>query len=165
MAEWRVVADPIRLFPHPNADALLLGRVGLFQVVVTQSNEYRDGDVVIFAPARSVLPEDLRPQYINSETGISYLAGPNHDRVKRVRLRGEYSDGVTIDPVWVTQKLGVPLADIPLNTDLAEALGIMKYESPIPAHMAGGVTPLTVPQWHHHDVEAFGIYQFEVQRL
>ena len=161
MAEWAVIADRITLFPHPNADSLLLGRVGHFQVVVAQSNGYSDGNVVVFAPERAVLPEDLRGHYVNSETGVSYLAGADHDRVKRVRLRGEYSEGVTIDLDWVTQKLGVPLAEVPLNTDLSEALGIVKYEAPIPAHMAGEVTPLTATHWHHHDVEALGIYAQE----
>lgn len=164
MAKWQVVADRIVLYPHTNADALLLGRVGPFQVVVGKSNGYEEGDIVFFAPERSVLPEDLRSHYVNSETGISYLAGPEHDRVQRVRLRGEYSDGVTIDRAWALRKLGVSsIEEVPLDTDLSEALGISKYEPPIPTHMAGNVTPITVAQWHQHDVEPLGIYRDELQ--
>lgn len=164
MAQWQVVADRITLYPHPNADSLLLGRVGSFQVVVAQSNGYHDGEVVVFAPERSVLPEDLRLYYTNSETGVSYLAGPEHDRVKRVRLRGEYSEGVTIDPAWVVQRLGVSsLDEVPLDVDLSKALGIVKYEPPIPVHMAGDVEPLNERHWHQHDVELLGIYAEELR--
>jgi RNA ligase (TIGR02306 family) len=55
------------------------------------------------------------------------------------------------------------VAEIPLNTDLSEALGITKYEPPIPMHMAGEVTPVTVAQWRQHDVEPMGIYAEEFQ--
>lgn len=164
MAEWAVIADRIALFSHPNADALLLGRVGHFQVVVAKSNDYQDGDIVVFAPERSVLPEDLRAHYVNSETGLSYLTGSDHDRVQRVRLRGEYSEGVTIDGAWVLAKLGLFSVDqIPLDTDLSAVLGITKYEPPIPMHMAGDVEPLQITQWHQHDVEQWGIYAEEFQ--
>lgn len=167
MAEWAVIADRIALYTHNNADSLLLGRVGSFQVVVAKSNGYREGDIVVFAPERSILPEEIRDHYTNSETGISYLKGTNHDRVQRVRLRGEYSDGVTIDPEWVCKKIGVDSTeDIPRERDLSELLGIEKYEAPIPAHMSGEVArldtvALNVRHWYHHDVEHFGIYANE----
>lgn len=162
MALWRVIADRIKLYPHPNADALWIGRVGSFQVVVAKSNGYQSGDIVFFAPERAVLPPDLCPHYVNSETGVSYLGGPEHNRVQRVRLRGEYSEGVTIDPQWALQKLGVSrIEEVPLDTDLSEVLGIRKYEPPIPIQMAGDVMPIAVPHWHTHDVEPLRIYPEE----
>jgi RNA ligase (TIGR02306 family) len=159
MAIWKVVADKIQLFPHPNADKMLLGKVGGFQVVVAKSNNYQDGDVVIFAPEKSVLPEDLRPHYTNSETGQSYLSGSNHDRVSRVRLRGEYSEGVTISMDYVRDKIG---GEIPLGVDLSEKLGITKYEPPIPTQFAGQMARInTVADFRQHDVEQFRLYANE----
>lgn len=164
MAQWQVVADRITLYPHPNADALELGRVGFFQVVVAKSNGYQEGDIVFFAPERSILPEDLRPHYTNSETGISYLTGPEHDRVHRVRLRGQYSEGVTINRGWALAKLGLSdIGDVSLDVDLSKALGIIKYEAPIPPHLAGAVDPINIPHWRDHDVEPWGIHQEELR--
>jgi len=162
MATWKVIADRIAILPHPNATGLAIGKVGPFQLVVALSNGYRDGDIVVFAPERSELPDDLKGHYVNSETGISYLSGPEQNRVKRVRLRGEYSEGVTIDPAYVERRLGLPLAQLPLDEDLSEALGIAKYEPPIPASVAGEIVQVdTMAHWHEHDVEQFRLYSAE----
>ena len=162
MATWKVIADRITILPHPNADGLDLAKVGPFQLVVAKSNGYKDGDIVVFAPERSELPDDVKGSYVNSETGISYLSGPEQNRVKRVRLRGEYSEGVTIDRAYVEAKLGTQMAGLPLNEDLSEALGITKYEPPIPASMAGEIVPIDVTaQWREHDVEQFRLYATE----
>jgi len=162
MAIWKVIADRITILPHPNATSLALGKVGPFQVVVALSNGYQDGDVVVFAPERSELPDDLKGSYVNSETGISYLSGPDQNRVKRVRLRGEFSEGVTIEPAYVERKLGIPLSTVPLAEDLSAALGITKYEAPIPANMAGEIVPIdAMVSWQEHDVEQFRLYSAE----
>jgi len=163
MATWKVIAERIELMPHPNADSLALAKVGPFQLVVATSNGYQSGDIVVFAPERSVLPDAITGEYVNSDTGISYLTGPDQNRVKRVRLRGEYSEGVTINPAWVVATLGVPdMNALALNEDLSAALGITRYEPPIPANMAGEIEPINVmTAWHEHDVEQFRLYATE----
>lgn len=163
MAEFKVIADKIRLFPHPGADKLLLGKVGPFQVVVGKDNDYKEGDIVIFAPERSILPDEIKGDYCNTETGVSYLGGPDSNRVKRVRLRGEYSDGVTLNRDWVVKKLGLPvLEDIALNYDYSEALGIKKYEPPIPFNMSGQLERIEGISFAvNHDVEQFRLYADE----
>jgi RNA ligase (TIGR02306 family) len=164
MANWKVLADQITILPHPNADSLALGKVGPFQLVVARTNGYQDGDIVVFAPERSVLPDDLKGEYVNRETGISYLSGEEHNRVKRIRLRGEYSEGVTIDRTYVERKLGIPLTAVPLREDLSAALGITRYEPPIPASMAGEIVAIDVAApWLEHDVEQFRLYASEFQ--
>jgi RNA ligase (TIGR02306 family) len=164
MAHWKVIADRVEILPHPNADSLALAKVGPFQLVVATANGYQSGDIVVFAPERSVLPAEITGQYVNSQTGISYLSGPEADRVKRVRLRGEFSEGVTLDPTWVMQRLGITsLAALPLREDLSADLGITRYEPPIPANMAGAIAPLDImTPWHEHDVEQFRLYAAEL---
>ncbi len=88
MAIWKVSVERIALFDHPNADRMQLGKVGMHQLVVARSNGYRDGDLVVFAPARAVLPPDLRGHYTNSDTGRSSLLGKDHDRVGQVTPPG-----------------------------------------------------------------------------
>ena len=80
MSNFKVSKEKISLFTHPNADALMLGRIGSYQVVV-QKGLYNDGDEVVFAPEKSVLTGQLKSEF------EKYLAGPNKDRVKRNRRR------------------------------------------------------------------------------
>lgn len=153
MAERQVIKDRARLFPHPNADRLELCKVGTFQLVV-RKGEFQDGDPIVIAPERAVLPPQLAKRYVNSETGASYLHGPEHNRVGPVRLRGELSQGVILP--------GEGLEDLPFGEDLSERLGITFWEPPVPIHMAGEVAPLpVVGHYTHHDVEQFGIYAGE----
>ena len=163
MATWSVIADRITLHPHPNADKMALAKVGNFQLVVGKDNGYKDGEIVILAPKHAELPDEIKGNYCNIDTGISYLGGPEQNRVKEVRLRGELSMGVTLDRNWVLQKGGwSSLEDIPLNEDLSEILGITKYEVPLPAHMAGTVKNFDVAgPWSSHDVESFQINKKE----
>jgi RNA ligase (TIGR02306 family) len=149
MAQWQVVRENIELFPHPNADALELGKVGQFQVVV-QKGLYSSGDVVYFAPRHSLLPDSLADGFRN------YLKGKERNRVGSVRLRGELSMGVILPPELLPESIG----GVDSNDDLAAALGITKYEPPVPIELAGKVeaAPCEISQ---HDVEQFGIYASE----
>ncbi len=159
MATWEVIADDITLTPHPNADTLEIGKVGLFQIV-TKKGTYSTGDLVVFAPERSILPEEIRDHY-KSSTGNSYLVGAQHDRVHGVTLRGEPSDGVLLPLDFVYRKLGT--TDIPRREDLSARLDITKYEPPIPLGMAGDVENLQ-DYWQdaqrlgEHDVERYQIF-------
>ncbi|MEZ4410275.1 MAG: hypothetical protein R3A52_27920 [Polyangiales bacterium] len=107
-----------------------IGKVGMYQVVVARSNGYRDGDLIVFAPVRAILPEDLRGEYTNADTGKSYLVGADHDRVGQVKLRGVLSEGVTLPPEYVTAKLGVrSLDELTPGEDLAPRLGITQVRA------------------------------------
>lgn len=153
MAERTVVKDHARLFPHEGAERLALCKVGPFQLVV-RKGEYQDGDPIVVAPERAILPPHLARLYVNADTGASYLHGPEKNRVGTVRLRGELSQGVILP--------GEGLEDAPFGVDLSERLGITFYEPPIPVQLAGEVTPLQEgARYRSHDVEQFGIYAAE----
>lgn len=153
MAERQVIKDHARLFPHPNAERLELCKVSTFQLVV-RKGEFGDGDPIVIAPERAVLPPHLAGLYVNSETGASYLHGAEKNRVGSVRLRGELSQGVILPMDG--------LEEAPFGEDLAPLLGITFWEPPIPISMAGEVEPLpVVTHYKQHDVEQFGIYASE----
>jgi RNA ligase (TIGR02306 family) len=155
MTQRVVVKAHAKLFPHSNAERLELCKVGTFQLVV-QKGLYRDGDVIIVAPEKSLLPLELASRCVNSDTGISYLHGEAKNRVGVIRLRGEVSQGVIIPNAGYEH--------LPFDEDISEALGITFYEAPIPMHLAGEVESLasrTTAHFAEHDVEQFGIYQDE----
>ncbi len=155
MAQRMVVKALAKLFPHMGAERLELCKVGPFQLVV-QKGLYSEGDVIIVAPEKSLLPPHLAARYVNADTGISYLHGEEKNRVGVIRLRGEISQGVIIP--------NTGFEDLPFDEDISQALGITFYEAPIPSHLAGEVENLaakTTALFTNHDVEQFGIYQNE----
>lgn len=146
MSNWKISKEKIELFIHPNADALQLGKVGSYQVVV-QKGLYQSGDEVIFAPEKSVLSGVIKSEF---ET---YLAGPNKDRVKSVRLRGEISSGIIIPKHLVDN-----FDEFEIGQDISELLNISKYEPPIPTQLAGKVRSFDMPFIGTHDCEHANIY-------
>ena len=150
MSNFKVSKERISLFIHPNADKLNLGRIGSYQVVV-QKGLYQDGDLVVFAPEKSVLTGQLKSEY---ET---YLVGPNKDRVKAIRLRDQISSGIIIP------KQLIPNFDsLPIGEDISELLGITKYEPPIPTQLAGKVKSFDMPFIGSHDCEHANVYVNEL---
>jgi len=150
MSNWKVSKEKIELFIHPNADALELGKVGTYQVVV-QKGLYKTGDEVIFAPEKSVLTGDIKSEF------EKYLVGPNNDRVKAVRLRGEISSGIIIPRHLVSD-----FETFNIGEDASIELGITKYEPPIPTQLAGKVKSFDMPHIGNHDCEHANVYVNEL---
>lgn len=146
MSNWKVFKTKIELFPHGNADSLEIGKVGSYQVVV-QKGLYNDGDEVVFAPEKSILTGSIKEEF------EKYLAGPNKDRVKSVRLRGEISSGIIIP-----KKLISSFDSLPIDTDVSNYLEISHYEPPIPQQLAGKVKSFSMPFIGNHDCEHVGVY-------
>ena len=59
---WKVSKETITVFPHHNADSLELAKVGHYQLVVGKG-QYRDGDEVLFIPAKSLIPDALQHHF------------------------------------------------------------------------------------------------------
>ena len=146
MSNFKVSKEKISLFTHPNADSLSIGKVGSYQVVV-QKGLYNDGDDVVFAPEKSVLTGAIKDEF------EKYLVGPNKDRVKAVRLRGEISSGIIIPSHLVPN-----FNSIEVGSDVSDALGISKYEPPIPTQLAGKVKSFDMPFIGQHDCEHANVY-------
>ncbi len=146
MSNWKVSKEIISIFTHPSADNLCLGKVGSYQVVV-QKGLYNDGDEVVFAPEKSILSGDIKTEF------EKYLAGPDKNRVKSVRLRGEISSGIIIPTHLIPNLDGFEVGE-----DVSETLGITHYEPPIPEQLAGKVKTFNMPFVGSHDCEHVGVY-------
>lgn len=148
---------------HPNADRLSLVRLeGLGYMCISGKLEdgsprYKVGDWVVYIPSAAVLPEWLlkRMDFWNEETNKGVLAGNNGDRVKPLKLRGIFSEGV-LYPVIAYGKDEYLTSDhtsgadfsvetpggehmVSLGQDVSAILGITKYDPPIPVAMQGQV--------------------------
>ena len=153
---------------HSGADRLSIVRLdGLGYTCISAkledgSHRYAVGDWVVYIPSSSVLPEWLLREmdFWDAEKNKGTLAGSNGDRIKPLRLRGIFSEGVLRETLaygedeFITTDFGsatdVHVAGLdgleyPINLgdNAAEILGITKYEPPIPVHMAGQVSNMT----------------------
>lgn len=101
--------------PHPNADRLeLVYLKGYGYQYVTGKDEFHTGQKVVMFPVDSVLPSDL-----------SSRLGLKGDRIKPVRLRGQWSYGLIV-PLNECSAWGEPV-----GRDLTIELGVKKYEIPV----------------------------------
>jgi RNA ligase (TIGR02306 family) len=109
--------------PIPGADAIDKATVLGWQLVV-KKREFNVGDPCVYCEIDCLMPEREEFAFLK----------PRGMRVRTVRLRGQYSQGICF-----------PLSILPASTpiedgmDVTELLGIVKYEPPIPANLAGKV--------------------------
>lgn len=110
-----------QVLPHNNADSLELLIIGGWQVVERKSRFYK-GNKVIFVPPDAMLTKELADKLNVSK----YLGSVRHDdnrlRVKGLRLRGQPSYGLIIDPSIIG------LSDLEIGTDVSQKLDIIKWE-------------------------------------
>jgi RNA ligase (TIGR02306 family) len=164
MSNFAVKIQRIFIKPHSNADALELGNIGSpdgWQVVVKRG-QYKTGDLVAYIGENSVVCENTLRKYgfWNEEKNIGMLAGSKGDRVKAIRLRGEFSLGICIP---VKENFGgyysIPHCDDGEDRIVNEGenvdfiLGVSKYEPPIPIALAGEVFNLGQHLTVDYDIE------------
>jgi RNA ligase (TIGR02306 family) len=151
------------VIPHSNADRLELVRIAGWNCVV-RKGEFKAGDVVIYIPIDSILPFDLESTLFPPDSKVKL----SKSRVKTIKLRGAISQGIVVRPDEVfpfPQQQRVSLGD-----NVAERLGITKYEPPvrdIPARLKGNQVPKKGINPHfkkYTDIENFKYYPnlFEV---
>ena len=121
------------ILPIPNADAIEVAVIGGWDVVV-KKGEFKPGDRVFYAEIDSFLPDgnpawqflvDKQPREFNGMRG---------HRLRTVTLRGQDSQGFII-PLSALPQITNPQEDV----DYADALGVVKYDPPVPAQLSGQV--------------------------
>lgn len=157
MSEFKVTLEKIKeVKPHNNADRLEIASLDgmLFQFVV-EKGVYKTGDYVLYFPVDSLVPP--RIQELLKVTGK--LSGREKNRIKTIRLRGEYSQGMVAPPSVVFAagliREGKQDTFSALDGfDYAPLLGITKYEPPLTGSSGRAVTlPLSVPVYDLESVQ------------
>ena len=109
------------LAPIEGADAIEKATVLGWQLVV-KKGEFAVGSLCIYCEIDSLLPEKAEFEFLRTR----------NFRIRTIRFRGQISQGICF-----------PLHFLPADfvveegADCTEALEIVKYEPPIPAHLAG----------------------------
>jgi RNA ligase (TIGR02306 family) len=150
MSNFECPVVRISIEAHPNADAIEIARVGDYQSIV-KKGQFADGDLAVYIPEQAVVPENMLREMgmYDDFKGKGGLAGTMGNRVKAIKLRGVVSQGL-IYPLEYSHSDAESYYFIPLEgnnsfvaveegEDVAEWLGITKYEPKIPSNMAGRV--------------------------
>jgi len=125
---------------HPNADKLEIAVVKGWECIVPRES-YKVGDKVVYAPIDSVIPSELSDKMNITK----YLS---HGRVRTAKLRGIYSQGLIIPMKYVPNYENLQTGD-----NVAETLGITKFEPPIKIRM-GGLHRVSEPRFiKYTDIE------------
>lgn len=124
--------------PHSNADRLDLVTVLGYQCV-TQRGLYKDGDVVIYIQPDSILPEEPW-----AEDYRKY----SPKRIKAVKLRGEWSEGILCNREVLKGVVDESLfVESRVGADVSELLNVKHYEPPMPQDLsAKGLLPFGIPK-------------------
>ena len=116
--------------PIPDADAIEVATVGGWKVVA-KKGEFKKGDRAIYIEVDSWVPYELAPFLSRGKEPREY-EGVKGERLKTVKLRGQLSQGLLI-PCRIEDGY------VDDGMDVTEALGILKWEPPSPAQLAGTV--------------------------
>lgn len=124
------------LSPIEGADLIEVATVKGWKLV-TKKGEYKPGDLAIYCEIDSFLPIKEEFEFLRKS---SYKKMGEHEgfRLKTIKLKGQISQGLLLP---VSTLIGKIYQDqynnLQVGDDVSEALGIWKYEPPIPAQLAG----------------------------
>ena len=158
-----------------NADAIQAYRV-LGWWVVDKKDAHKVGDLVVYLSLDSWVPHELAPFLSKGSVPREYN-GVKGERLKTIRLRGQVSQGLLLPlrPVfaeWTDENFQKNILEDEerVGDDLTEALGIQKWEAPIPAQLQGqaaGTFPTSlIPKTDQERIQnCFGEIQKKAKRF
>jgi RNA ligase (TIGR02306 family) len=138
MSSFEVKVYRLVIVPHPNADKIELAIVGDYRSIVPKGR-YVTGDLAVYIPEQSIVPNNIITELDLEDK----LSGGEKNRVKAIRLRGVVSQGL-IYPLRKGWREG---------QDVAEELGIRKWEPVLPANMRGRAVGVAQHITVNYDIE------------
>jgi RNA ligase (TIGR02306 family) len=122
----------------PGADMIELAIVDGWKVVVAKEVGHKIGDMVVYCEIDSFLPIREEFEFLR-KSSYKKMGDQEGFRLKSIRLRGTLSQGLILP----LKGLQLPNKDLLREgMDVTSELGIIKYEPPIPAELAGKVKGL-----------------------
>lgn len=123
--------------PIEGADAIELAIINSWQVVVAKNVGHKVGDHVVYCEIDSFLPVREEFEFLR-KSSFKKMGDEEGFRLKTIRLRGQVSQGLIL-PMSIFGDFGWTAYE---GLDVTEKLGIVKFEPPIPAELAGKVKGL-----------------------
>ncbi len=137
--------------PILDADAIEVATVNSWKVVVKKS-EFKVGDLVIYVEVDAFVPTDVAPFLTKPGHYAKVYEGVEGERLRTVKLRGQISQGLILPIAILDETLnnGDKINFYEKEGEVVSAvLGIVKYEPPVAACLAGiskGSFPSQIPK-------------------
>ncbi len=132
-----------KLEPIEGADKIELAHVGGWKVVVAKDVGHKEGDLVVYCEIDSYLPIEPEFEFLRKSSYKKLVDGSEGFRLKTIKLRGQVSQGLILPlrDAYAIFKRNTPNLDMTWfeGLDVSDMLGIVKYEPPMPAELAGKV--------------------------
>ena len=131
------------ILPIEGADAIELAIVNGWKVVVAKNVGHKVGDKVVYCEIDSFLPIEPEFEFLR-KSSYKKMGEEEGFRLKTIKLRGQVSQGLILplkEAIGVAgRREGIQHLGIwEEGDDVTDLLGILKYEPPIPADLAGKV--------------------------
>ena len=127
--------------PIPGADMIEVATVKGWKLVI-KKNEFKPGDAAVYCEIDSFLPVIPAFEFLR-KSSYRRMGDSEGFRLKTIKLRGQVSQGLLLP---VTLLNSYPYTH---GEDVTTQLGIVKYEAPVPASLAGimkGSFPSFIPK-------------------
>jgi RNA ligase (TIGR02306 family) len=134
--------------PIEGADAIEVATIGGWKVVI-KKGEFQVGDSAIYCEIDSWIPTELAP-FLSKGKEPREFEGIKGERLRTVKLRGQLSQGLLL-PLTSAGEFALNEGD-----DVSEQLGIVKWERPMNAQLAGmakGNFPSLIPKTDQERVQ------------
>ena len=160
------VVELSEVVKHPDADLLDIAHIrGYDYQCVVGKGQHQAGDVAVYIPTGALVPEPLLRELglWDDAAGKGRLSGSAGNRLTAVRLRGAVSQGL----------LAAPPPGAQVGDEVADRMGIVKYEPPLPAAMQGQAVsaPNLTPDYDLSDIKKWpyilqeGEYVYYTEKL
>jgi len=123
-----------------------------------QEGRVKAGDVAVYCEIDSWIPTELA-SFLSKGQEPRVFDGIKGERLRTVKLRGQLSQGLLLN-YWNLPKVVDAFHKTRLASDepfdVTEILGIVKYDPPVPAHLAGevrGLFPTFIPKTDQERVQ------------
>lgn len=178
LASIRQIAE---INPIEGADAIEVATVDGWKVVI-KKGEYAVGALVVYLEIDSWVPTELAPFLSKGQEPREYN-GVKGERLRTVKLRGQISQGLLLPVEWHGDRDKFPCIlafkhedgigfyrQVTPGDDVTEALNIQKWESVLPAQLAGmaaGLFPTSlIPKTDQERIQnCFGEIQKKAYRF
>lgn len=134
--------------PIPNADKICAYRTDGW-LIVDSVGKYNVGDLVVMCEIDSWVPTSIAPFLTKAGHEPKEFEGVKGERLRTIKLRGQVSQGLLLPLDVVVVLTETPKELMNEGDDVTEILGILKYEKPLPAALAGmakGNFPSFIPK-------------------
>jgi RNA ligase (TIGR02306 family) len=149
------------LDPIEGADKIEVATVGGWKVVA-QKGLYNVGDLAVYFEIDSWIPSKIAPFLTKDGHYPKVFEGVQGERLKTIKLRGQLSQGLlmpleyTEDGGFYVRRFDGDIQNVSEAQDVTDALGILKWEKPMNAQLAGvckGNFPSLIPKTDQERVQ------------